>query len=173
MKKSIFLLAAILFCLVAGCSDDDAGESGWYIRMTIDGVERTYTGGLTDLSTGTAAPAMINSNKQSSIFAFRDPDITSATMKSTGIANYMHLDFTNITPGIYSNGTTCFYSSNNVWYHAIGSPVITLTEVGGVGGIVGGSFTVTLSNEATHQLSHVTDGRFRSMRATVAESDLF
>lgn len=172
MKKSIFLLAAILLCALAACGDDPDGPE-WYCSMTVEGAERTFTGGLTDLSTGNAVPAMINDNDQSFIFAFRDLDITSATMKSSGIANYMHIGFTNTIPGTYSNGTSCLYTSDAVEYYGIGRPVVTLTEVGDVGGVVAGSFTVTLSNSVTHQLSHVTDGRFRAKRATEAESTGF
>lgn len=159
MKRSVYIITAICvfslsFFLFTGCPSDVESLPAYYIMFKLDGESKIFDKGFTDVKKNAFA------NKYG--VAETDFFATSDELINSGVwTNYLEIFLNGISEGTYSN-VGIYYKEleEDPWYEALDGS-LTITKYEEVGGVIEGTFSATVTNIDT---KNITEGKFKVKR---------
>lgn len=159
MKRFILIItfvciASLSFFLFTECA---VLPPGYYIKFKVDGVQKNYDKGLTDVE---EKPFGIQQTENSTEI-FANPNVVS----NGDQIELLHLLTTLLTVGTESTeGSVEYVTEAGAWYWST-SYTVTFTTYESIGGVIEGTFSATVAYiDPPNDLKEITEGEFRVKR---------
>ncbi|HOO72942.1 MAG TPA: hypothetical protein PK926_14390 [Spirochaetota bacterium] len=162
MKHLQFIVMILLASLLSFCACDDGSDEkseNYYVKVTMDGTEYTFTRGLSDAGDENVAFGnSYNSGASTVIIGTED----GPAQEDIEVGDYLYMRVDGATAAIFTEPYISLYIDSESWKDSgTSGSYVTFTEYGEVGGVISGTFNGTVTHDSDTQS---VSGSFRLKR---------